>query len=393
MGLRRRARRDARRPQRRLPAAALRADEVPAPGACSSSPSSASTRCCTRPTPRRRTTAPASCSAGTRRSTRSRASRSARSRGRSATTSRRFVVPTAVSPATGCSTRRPRRSCSARPTGVEPLDEPAELQVLTTTGRTFIVSVGDLEGVRPGDVDTLPGYPVRSRVVRHARGDRGLRDPHLGRAGVRRAARRVIYDPDDRDDHRHRRPAVVYTRAGGAVRLARRRRADAGLHGQRRLRQLPRGAHRHASSAARSCASWSGRSPSPLMSVLFSFALGLGVAMVFNDKRMRGRTFYRSLLIIPYALPGFMMALVFRGLFNRTFGFNRWLGIDVGWLETPGAGDVLASSWSTCGWATRTCSSSRRAPCRASPPTSRRRPSSTAPQASRRSARSPCPCC
>ena len=72
-----------------------------------------------------------------------------------------------------------------------------------------------------------------------------------------------------------------------------------------------------------------------LMSVVFSFALGLGVAMTLNDKRMRGRTFYRSLLIIPYALPGFMMALVFRGLFNRTFGFNRWLGIDVGWLESP----------------------------------------------------------
>ena len=57
--------------------------------------------------------------------------------------------------------------------------------------------------------------------------------------------------------------------------------------------------------------------------------------MVFNDKRMRGRTIYRSLIIIPYALPAFMTALVWRGLLNRTFGINRWLGIDVGWLETP----------------------------------------------------------
>ncbi len=44
--------------------------------------------------------------------------------------------------------------------GLEPLDEPAELQVLTTTGRTFVVRVGDLAGVRPGDLDTLPGYPA-----------------------------------------------------------------------------------------------------------------------------------------------------------------------------------------------------------------------------------------
>ena len=44
--------------------------------------------------------------------------------------------------------------------GIEPLEEPAELQVLTTTGRTFVVSVGDLEGVRPGDLDTLTGFPA-----------------------------------------------------------------------------------------------------------------------------------------------------------------------------------------------------------------------------------------
>ena len=70
----------------------------------------------------------------------------------------------------------------------------------------------------------------------------------------------------------------------------------------------------------------------------YAFAVGLGLAITFNDKHMRGRKFYRSLLIIPYALPGFMMALVFRGMLNRTFGINRWLGIDVG---TQGVRAVL----------------------------------------------------
>ena len=114
--------------------------------------------------------------------------------------------------------------------------------------------------------------------------------------------------------------------------------------------------------------------------------VGLGLAMVFNDRRMRGRKFYRSLLIIPYAMPGFMMALVFRGLFNRTFGFNKWLGIDVGWLETPALAMfslVLLNLWlgypymflvSTACWI-------------ASPPTSRRRPTSTGPRGGPRSAR------
>ena len=44
--------------------------------------------------------------------------------------------------------------------GLEALEDEPELQVLTTTGRTFVVSVGDLEGVRPGQVGTLPGYPT-----------------------------------------------------------------------------------------------------------------------------------------------------------------------------------------------------------------------------------------
>ncbi len=69
--------------------------------------------------------------------------------------------------------------------------------------------------------------------------------------------------------------------------------------------------------------------------MITTFALGLLLAMVFNDERMRGRKIYRSLIIIPYALPAFMTALVWRGLFNRTFGINRWLGIDIGWLESP----------------------------------------------------------
>ena len=69
-------------------------------------------------------------------------------------------------------------------------------------------------------------------------------------------------------------------------------------------------------------------------SVVTTFALGLLLAVVFNDTRMRGRRVYRSLLIIPYALPGFMTALVWRGMLNRTFGVNRWLGLDIGWLQS-----------------------------------------------------------
>ena len=63
-------------------------------------------------------------------------------------------------------------------------------------------------------------------------------------------------------------------------------------------------------------------------SVVTTFALGLLLAVVFDEERIRGRKIYRSLIIIPYALPGFMTALVWKGMFNETFGINKGLPFD-----------------------------------------------------------------
>lgn len=71
------------------------------------------------------------------------------------------------------------------------------------------------------------------------------------------------------------------------------------------------------------------------LSVLTTFALGLFLALVFNDARMRSRKYYRVILILPYAFPGFLSALVWAGLMNQEFGFiNSVLlgGAEVPWL-------------------------------------------------------------
>ena len=58
------------------------------------------------------------------------------------------------------STPRPSSSSSAPTTELTELDlADAQLTTLVTTGRTFVESVDDLTGVRAGDVRTLPGYP------------------------------------------------------------------------------------------------------------------------------------------------------------------------------------------------------------------------------------------
>lgn len=75
-----------------------------------------------------------------------------------------------------------------------------------------------------------------------------------------------------------------------------------------------------------------------VISVASTFMLGLFFAIVFNDSRMRGRKVYRSILILPYAFPSFLSALVWAGLLNEKFGFiNQVLlrGADVPWLQSP----------------------------------------------------------
>ncbi|MHA6512551.1 ABC transporter permease subunit [Tessaracoccus sp. Z1128] len=72
-----------------------------------------------------------------------------------------------------------------------------------------------------------------------------------------------------------------------------------------------------------------------ILSVLTTFAFGLLLAVVFNDPRVKGRTLYRALFILPYAFPGFLAALVWRGLLNQEFGFiNQVLlgGASIPWF-------------------------------------------------------------
>lgn len=72
-----------------------------------------------------------------------------------------------------------------------------------------------------------------------------------------------------------------------------------------------------------------------ILSVLTTFALGLFLAIVFNDPRMKSKKYYRVLMILPYAFPGFLSALVWAGMMNQEFGFLNVVlfgGADIPWL-------------------------------------------------------------
>ncbi|MGW1934298.1 carbohydrate ABC transporter permease [Streptomyces sp. NPDC001919] len=73
--------------------------------------------------------------------------------------------------------------------------------------------------------------------------------------------------------------------------------------------------------------------------VSVTFALGLTLANVLN-RRIAGRSFYRLLLILPWAVPGFVSVFAWRFLYNQDNGLlNKILaggGIDaVPWLNDP----------------------------------------------------------
>jgi len=76
------------------------------------------------------------------------------------------------------------------------------------------------------------------------------------------------------------------------------------------------------------------------LTVLFSTALGLALAVALNWEGLRFRTAYRTLLFLPYAVPGFISILVFKGLFNQNFGeinaiLDALFGIRPAWFADP----------------------------------------------------------
>lgn len=77
-----------------------------------------------------------------------------------------------------------------------------------------------------------------------------------------------------------------------------------------------------------------------LLTVVFTTAVGMGLAVLLNWEGLRGRTTYRTLLFLPYAVPGFISILVFKGLFNQNFGeinaiLDALFGIKPAWFADP----------------------------------------------------------
>ena len=70
--------------------------------------------------------------------------------------------------------------------------------------------------------------------------------------------------------------------------------------------------------------------------VSLGFLFGLVLALIFNYKYMRSKRFYRTIFIIPLAIPSVLSILVWSGLFTAETGvIDRIFHISTPWLTDP----------------------------------------------------------
>ncbi|MBA4493232.1 carbohydrate ABC transporter permease [Paenactinomyces guangxiensis] len=77
-----------------------------------------------------------------------------------------------------------------------------------------------------------------------------------------------------------------------------------------------------------------------LASTTLQVALGLILAVLINQKRVKFKKFFRTVLILPWAVPPFVSCIVFTGMFNDNFGPVNQMLNDIGlssipWLTDP----------------------------------------------------------
>ncbi len=89
------------------------------------------------------------------------------------------------------------------------------------------------------------------------------------------------------------------------------------------------------------------------LNVLLHLSIGLALALLLKDPLLRGKGVYRVLLILPWAVPNYITALMWKGMFHQQFGaVNQLLGLlgmeKVSWFShfwTSFTANVVTNTW------------------------------------------------
>jgi arabinogalactan oligomer/maltooligosaccharide transport system permease protein len=90
-----------------------------------------------------------------------------------------------------------------------------------------------------------------------------------------------------------------------------------------------------------------------LTNVTVGVSVGFVLAMILNTEELRGRAIYRVILILPWAIPNYITALVWRGMFHPQFGvINQVLQMvgmaPIAWFD--GVVSAFLTGLATNGW-------------------------------------------
>ncbi|MDY0002304.1 MAG: sugar ABC transporter permease [Polyangia bacterium] len=89
------------------------------------------------------------------------------------------------------------------------------------------------------------------------------------------------------------------------------------------------------------------------LNVLLHVSIGLALALLLKDPLLAGKGIYRVLLIIPWAVPNYITALMWKGMFHQQFGaVNQVLGLfgveGVSWFShfwSAFTANVVTNTW------------------------------------------------
>ncbi len=78
-----------------------------------------------------------------------------------------------------------------------------------------------------------------------------------------------------------------------------------------------------------------------VVNLFFHVVIGVSLALLLNQKEIRGKAMFRTILVLPWAVPQLIVALTWRGMFNYEYGsinlmLTQWFGLPgVQWLKSP----------------------------------------------------------
>ena len=78
-----------------------------------------------------------------------------------------------------------------------------------------------------------------------------------------------------------------------------------------------------------------------IVNVTAHIGLGLFLAMVLQYGNIRGKTVYRTVLLLPWAIPSYISVLVWKGMFQPEGLVNELLGTDLNFLGDPTGAQIV----------------------------------------------------